>query len=46
MIFKKFRDDIVTNLHNLIHHDQPLEFTHRNFFGWKFQVIAIKEDVK
>ncbi|AUR95160.1 hypothetical protein NVP1201B_55 [Vibrio phage 1.201.B._10N.286.55.F1] len=46
MIFKKFRDDIVTNLHNLIHHSKPLEFTHRNFFGWKFQVIAVKEDVK
>jgi len=46
MIFKKFRDDIVDNLHNLIHHGVPLVFTHRNFYGWKFQVTAIKEDVK
>ncbi len=46
MIFKKFRDNIVANLHNLIHHKQPLEFTHRNFYGWKFQVIAVKEEIK
>ncbi|AUR86628.1 hypothetical protein NVP1087A_47 [Vibrio phage 1.087.A._10N.261.45.F9] len=46
MIFKNFRDSIVDNLHNLIHHKQPLVFTHRNFYGWRFQVTAIKEDVK
>ena len=43
MIFKIFRDNITTNLHNLIHHAKPLEFTHRSFFGWKFKVVAVKE---
>ena len=46
MIFKKFRDEIVNNLHDLIHYGKPLEFTHRNFFGWKFKVIAVKDGEK
>ena len=46
MIFKNFRDNIVTNLHNLIHHDKPLEFTHRSFFGWTFKVVAVKEEAE
>jgi hypothetical protein len=46
MIFKNFRDNIVTHLHNLIQHGKPLEFTHRRFFGWTFKVVAVKEDIE
>jgi len=45
MIFKKFRDNITEHLNKLIN-GKPLVFTHRNFYGYKFQVIAIKEDAK